>query len=201
MPLQSTSSRVEAPAGQTFSVIPEDVYQVVVKDVDEKVMKKYQSDEDETFYVFKLAILGDVPAEILGQTVSIFATRKWFSGSKKASPSKLVNFVKAIYAYYYPKLSVVELEAEDMTPEVINDLIGKQLRITIKVKPRADGNGDTNNVTEFMSIKKELELPNEVKIDAPKEVAKPEGVEVKEAKKGETNEAEGADSEQSGMPF
>lgn len=195
MPLSSTSTRVEAPQGQEYSVIPEDVYQVVVKDIEEKTMKKFQSEDEDTFYQFKLMLLeGD--EKILGQSVSVFCTRKWFSGSKKASPSKLVTFVKAVYAHYYPKLSVIELEAEDMTPEVINDLIGKQLRITIKVKPRSDGSGDTNNVTEFMAIKKELPLPEGVKLEMPTEAAQP-GSDKTEAEKP----AEEKTENQSDIPF
>lgn len=159
MPLNETAHGVEAPEQGDWKPIPEDTYQVVIKDVDEKIMKKYKSDEDDAFYHFKFAIL-DEGEEVQGQIVSTFCGRKWFGGSKKYSPSKLVSLVKAVYAHYYPKLSIVEIEAEDMTLPVINDLIGKQLRIIVKL----NDDKTNNKVTDFMAVKKELEIPESVTI-------------------------------------
>lgn len=159
MPLNETAHGVEAPEQGDWKPIPEDTYQVVIKDIDEKFMKKYQSDEEDAFYHFKFAILDD-GEEVQGQIVSTFCARRWFSGNKKYSPSKLVGLVKAVYAHYYPKLSVVEVEAEDMTLPVINDLIGKQLRVVVKL----NDDKTNNKVTDFMAIKKELGIPDEVVI-------------------------------------
>lgn len=171
MPVTS-ESKVEAPQGRTWKPIPEDIYQVVIKDVEEKIMKKYQSEEEELFDMFKFMILDGTGDAALAQ-VSCFCSLKWFSGNKKASPSKLVTLVKAVYAFYYPNLSVVELEAEDMDFKVINDLIGKQLRIAVKLTT----DGTNNKVTEFMAIKQELTVPDEVKVQFPKvNIAKPKGV-------------------------
>jgi hypothetical protein len=179
MPLNDTAHGVEAPENKDWNPIPEDIYQVVIKDIDEKIMKKFQSEEEDAFYHVKFTIL-DGEGEAENQMVSCFCARKWFSGNKKMSPSKLVELVKAVYAFYYPKLSVVELEAEDMSIKVINDLIGKQLRINVKL----NADGTNNKVSDFMAIKKELPIPEEVKVaSVPKKVqGKPEEAKVEPAK-------------------
>jgi hypothetical protein len=164
MPLTDTSMPVESPAGREWKPIPEDVYQVVVKDVEEKIMKKFQSEEEEAYYHFKFIILDGLD-DAKDAMVSTFCTRKWFAGNQRTKPSKLVNLVKALYAFYYPKLSVIELEADDMNVGVINDLIGKQLRITVKL----NDDKTNNKITEFMAIKKELAVPETLNVaDVPK---------------------------------
>lgn len=170
MPLSDASNRVEAPEQGDWKPVPEDIYQAVIKDVDEKIMKKFKSEDEDAFYVFKLVIL-DEGEDIQGQSVNVFCARKWFGGSKKASPSKLVTLTKAVYAYYYPRVSVIELEADEMTPAVFNDMIGKQLRVSVKINEE----GTANKVSDFMAIKKELEVPEDVKIApvAKKHLAKP----------------------------
>jgi hypothetical protein len=206
MPLTNTAHGVEAPAQGEWKPIPEDTYQAVIKDVDEKIMKKFQSEEEDAFYHFKFAIIAPDDAEVNGQMVSAFCARKWFSGSKKASPSKLVTLVKAIYAHYYPKLSVVEIEADDMTLPVINDLIGKQLRIIVKL----NDDKSNNKITDFMAIKKELAIPEEVVIArVPKSMLpknrqndpEPEAEEEAKPEKKEKAEPEADAEGKSDLPF
>lgn len=170
MPLEGNFP-VEGQEQKNWATIPEGVYQAVVKDITEKDSKKYQSEEMEVQYFFRFVLLDGEP-QYQGQIVSAFTSRKWFTGSKKYQPSKLVNIVKAVYGYAYPKIDVLKLEAEDMSPQVVNDLIGKQLMIV--VKQNADKTG--NKVTDFMVIKKELDVPkdfgvvtvNEKMLDTPK---------------------------------
>lgn len=159
MPLTEVSNKVEAPESKGFTILPEDVYQVVIKDIDEKIMTKYKSAEEDAFYQFKFAVL-DEGEKIQGESINVFTSRKWFSGNKKAQPSKLVTLFKAVYAFYYPKLDIIELEADDITLQAINDLIGRQLRITVKLNDDKTG----NKVTEFMAIKKEMDVPDTIKV-------------------------------------
>ena len=77
-------------------------------------------------------------------------------------PSKLVTLIGAVYSFYYPRLSVIELEAEDITYQAINDLIGKQLRVMVKMNDEKTG----NKIVQFMGIKKELPVPETVKVAA-----------------------------------
>jgi hypothetical protein len=173
MPLTSTANQVEAPKSD-FKPVPEDVYQVVIKDVDEKILPVFQAkseDDVQVNYHFKFVILDGETADSKEQMVSAFCTNKWFGGNKRMQASKLVSLVKAVYAFYYPKLKVEDLTADEMTPAVINDLIGKQLRVSVKFNAEKTG----NKVTEFMAIKKEIELPETVKLAevAKKMLAKP----------------------------
>lgn len=162
MPLTESANKVEAPRRKDFVPVPEDIYQVVIRDVEEKIGPKYMAkDEDdvEAQYLFKIAIIdGEGDAKNAGLT--IFCAIKWFTGGKKYSPSKLVNLFKACYAFYYPKIDVTDLNAEDITPIVVNDLIGCQLRVAVKYN--ADKSG--NKITEMMSIKKELAIPEEINL-------------------------------------
>jgi len=142
-----------------WDVIPEDVYQVVIKDIDEKETTKYMSEEKDVQYLFKFALLeGD--EKILGSSLVAYASRKWFTGGKTTSPSKLVTLVKAVYGFYYPKLNVNVLTAEDMNPQVINDLIGKQVRVSVKL----NDDKTRNKVADFMTIKAEMKVPEKVEI-------------------------------------
>jgi hypothetical protein len=163
---------VQAPPAKEWNPVPEDVYQVVIKDIDEKDMQKFQSTEMETFYLFKFVIL-EGEEGVKNETLTAFVARKWFAGSTKGkktlNPSKLVNLVKAAYGFYYPKLDVSFLTADDMTAPVVNDLIGKQLRIAVKM----NDDKTNNKVTDFMAIKKELEISSEIKVAQPKSVAQP----------------------------
>lgn len=185
---------VEAPTQKEWLGVPAGVYQVVVKDIDLKDTTKYQSDEKQTQYLFKFVILdGENEANL--QILTSFVSRSWFKGnSKKAfNPSKLVTIVEAIYAYYYPDLSVKELEAEDMTPPVINDLIGKQLKVVVKL------NEDRNKITEFLQIKAELDVPEEIKIAETKLTAKPAaGLKANKSTKSSEEEKEEVKSD---LPF
>jgi hypothetical protein len=170
MPLTDVANKVEAPQNKDFKPVPEDVYQVVIKDIDEKIMKKFQSEDEEAFYQFKFGIL-EGGAELQDSSLVAFCSRKWFGGNKKMQPSKLVTLFSAVYGFYYPRMSVIELEAEDITPQVVNDLIGKQLRVMVKLNEDKTG----NKVVEFMSIKQELAVPETVKVAAvsKKMVARP----------------------------
>lgn len=197
MPLTAAANEVTAPTKGDWKPVPEDLYQVVIKDVDEKIMKKFQSEEEDAFYKFSLVILDGANEESQHQSVSVFCTERWFAGNKKASPSKLVSLVKAVYGFYYPDLSVIELEAEDMTLPVINDLIGKQLRVTVKLNQ--DGTG--NRITEFMAIKKELDVPDTITIARvpAKMLAKP-GETKSVSKKSDSKESETEENHEP-LPF
>lgn len=163
MPVKGIA-QVTAPSGnKEWTPVPEDVYQVVIADIIEKDGKKYQSDEDVVQYLFKLIILDE--GEQQKQQVSAFCSTSWFGGSggkKGYSPSKLVTIFKAIYGFYFPTISITDMEAEEANSLMVqNALIGAQLRITVKLNDDKTG----NKVTEFMSIKKELPVPEDVKLE------------------------------------
>lgn len=151
-----------------WSPVPEDIYQVVIKDIIEKDVPVYGTNDGsmETKYLFKYIILDE--GEAKEQMLTDFAPPKWFGGNtkKKFSPSKLVTIFKAVYGFYYPKLNVNDLS--EPSPEVVNDLIGKQVRVTVKL---GGDNNQWNKITDYTVVKAELPVPDSVKIEAVKNVA------------------------------
>lgn len=119
----------------------------------------------ETKYIFRFVVLDEGTALTLG--ISDFVTPSWFAevGKKNqkgepVNPSKLVTIFKALYGFYYPDLNVFNMS----TPSIgmINDLIGKQVRIAVKVK--GEGDEARNKITDYTVIKKELEVPEGVSV-------------------------------------
>lgn len=184
---------VESPPEKEWHPVPEDMYQVVIKDIDEKDVQKYKSTEMEVQFLFKFVIL-EGEDKVKGESLSAFVARKWFSGSKSASPSKLVNLVKAVYGYYYPKLDISDLKASAMSAAVLNDLIGKQVRVSVKFNDDKTG----NKITDFMSIKEELKVSEDIKIASPDLVAKP-GEETPKKEEGEKPKRE--EEKDESIPF
>ncbi len=157
-------AKVTAPQrNEEWTPVAENVYQVVIKDIDEKEGKKYQSEEMTVQYLFKLVILDE--GEFKGQMVSAWSSTSWFggtSGKKGLNPSKLVTIFKAIYSFYLPGVDVNDMEAEEADSLMNqNVLTGAQLRVVVKLTDDKKG----NKVSDFMSIRQELEIPEDVKID------------------------------------
>jgi hypothetical protein len=154
MPLQ-TPIKVEQPTGEGYEPVPDGLYQVVIKDVKLHKSKKYESDEEEEQLLFSTTILN----KQIGKGIGIFARISWFNGVTKrgasVSASKLYSLVKAIYGFYHDKVDVDTLHADDVNMDFINDLLGKQVVLSVKLV-----NGK-NKITDFAVIEKELEVPAE----------------------------------------
>lgn len=167
MPIQ-TALNVTAPVQKAFVPLPADVYQVIVKDIEIRETQKYMSKEREEQFLFKLIVLDEGAHRT--QYVGAFATQKWFNGGKTGSmaPSKLYLIFQAVYQHYYAKVNLQEWEPGMVNQEAVNDLIGKQIRVTVTLQP----NGK-NKVTTFMSIKKELKPVTEEELAAKKEASEP----------------------------
>ena len=151
--------KVTAPVQKEWTAVPEDVYQVVIKDIVEKDVKAWEGDQMETKYLFKYVILsGEVPHK--GQMLTDFAYPKWFSGAseRKMSPSKLVTIFKAIYGFYFPDIKVDEIPVEQVT-SLVNTLIGTQIRVNVKVRE-----DEQNKITDYLVIKEELGVSEDIKI-------------------------------------
>lgn len=193
--------QVTTPGNQEWTPVPEDIYQVVLKDIVEKDVPVWGAKDGsmETKYLFKFVILDEGEAQ--GQMLTDFAAPKWFSGNtkKKFSPSRLVTIFKAIYGHYYPKLDVGDL-SEPGTNQ-INDLIGKQVRVTVKVGGQ---DNNWNKITEYTKIKEEMEIPEGVKIEgvtsSPKKAA-PAPAKASEPEKEEDEEEEMEEEIDRPMPW
>ena len=155
------SVKVTVPVGKEWKPVPEDIYQVVIKDIVEKDVKAYESDAIETKYLFKYVILDHQDDVVCyKQLLTDFAHPKWFSGDSKnkLSPSKLVTIFKSIYGFYFPDIKVEDIPADQVT-EMVNQLIGSQVRVAVKVKE-----DESNKITDYLSVKEELEVPEDIKV-------------------------------------
>jgi hypothetical protein len=132
--------------GGDFEIVPADLYQVQITDVTEREGTKFNSQDPQLQYMFKTVV---VEGEQKGQGIVIFTTPSWFDGGKKSKPSKLFNLFKTVYAFYKKDVDVKNMEG--VTGAMINDLIGKQLRVTVEIT-----DAGKNKVTGFMTIKKEV---------------------------------------------
>jgi hypothetical protein len=150
---------VSSPEGREWKPVPEDVYQVVIADITEKMGKKYKSDEDQVQYLFKFVILDE--GEAKGQTISAFCSTKWFTGRGELSSSKLVTIFKAVYGFYFKDIVVSDLKAVEINDLMLdNSLIGAQIKVTVKLTD----DKSNNKITDFMSIKSELALPADLEL-------------------------------------
>lgn len=161
------TTEIEENKSGSFPVLPEDFYQVVVKDFYDKDMQKYNAAPGviENKYIIKLVVLNE--GESKGFTIVDFITRSWFNelGKKNKkgeaiTPSKLVNIFKAFYGYYNPKINVYDMSKPSI--EMVNELIGKQVRIAVKVK--GEGDEAKNKITDYMVIKEELDVPSDIEV-------------------------------------
>lgn len=176
---------INIPASASYVPVPADMYQFVIKDIESEVQPKYMGKEGETQLQFKIVtqIVGD--DTLPDHKFSLWASAKWFAGKKGLQPSKLFNVFKAIYDFYYPQVNLREWKLDMINKAAINDLIGKQLRMTLSEE---DGK---NKPTAFMAIKKELEVPVDADDGFPEE---------KKAKKAK-DEPAGEKVEPDDIPF
>lgn len=148
--------KITAPDQGEFKLLPNDVYQVILKDVEVRTMKKYKSEEEAPQLMYKFQVCD--AGEYNGAPLVGFSTFKWFDGGKGSNPSKLFQIFQAFYSYYEPKANLSEFEAEMINMDMINGLIGKQIRVTTAQTPNKK-----NKLTAFMAIKEELPEPKELK--------------------------------------
>lgn len=132
--------------GGDFEPVPADLYQVQITDVEEREGTKFNSTEKVLQYMFKSVV---VEGEQKGKGIVFFAMPSWFDGGKKSKPSKLFNLFKTVYAFYQKDVDVKNIE--EVTGDMINALVGKQIRVTVELTE-----ANRNKVTGFMPIKKEI---------------------------------------------
>lgn len=148
MPLQE-DVKIEAPS---FQLLPNDVYQVVITDVEKHEGLKYMSTEKQEQLKLKLSVCD--PGEFNGSQLMAFSSYKWFDGGTSSSPSKLYAIFQAVYGFYEPKADLQTFEPEMINMDMINGLIGKQMRVTVMQTQKGK-----NKIESYMKIKEELPLP------------------------------------------
>lgn len=134
----------------TYKAIPSDVYQIVIEDIEVRVGKKYMSEEEQKQFLFRTKVLDE--GEHNGHGLGFYVSIKWFAGKTGMQPSKLFNLFKAVYSQYYKNTDLLKWTGDMVNMETINDMIGKQIRVTVEEKE------GKNRVTTFMPIKKKLKV-------------------------------------------
>lgn len=136
-----------------WPVIPEDVYQVAIEDITTITVKKFHSEEEEDVFNFQFVILEE--GEYKGQRLFKRVRPIVFDGGGKNRPSYLYQIFKAAMKVE-PSVEQVEL---GLTGKELNELIGKQIRVNVKVSPPNNAGKTFSNVEGVMHAKTEMAMP------------------------------------------
>lgn len=128
--------------------LPEDIYQVQVTDVTMDIQTSPFTGEQGERLTWYLHILDE--GEYRGRQILAWTANKWFVNPKTGIKSTLFALAEGVFGGYGTK---VDMDfGVSFNP---NDLIGKQVRITVKQLDK--GNGKTTpKIAGYMPIKKEL---------------------------------------------
>lgn len=149
MPIMSLPT-VEGATKREFDLLPKDVYQVEVMDVESIQEKAYQSDEIVDKFKFTFVIIED--GKYYGRRLWKNTTTK-FSGGKK--PTGLFQVLSGVLQKEFSK-EESENPASWMTLEFFNSLIGRQVRLSISHKT-SEETGKTKEVIEsYLPVKTQL---------------------------------------------
>lgn len=135
-------------------MIPEDLYQCVIEDITPVTTKKWgKPDEEEEKLNFKLLILDD--GEFKGQRLFKRVKPVVYDGAETNRPSYLYQIFKAAM-----KAEPTEKQIhEGLSGNELNALIGKQIRVSVKLSA-PDAKGKVySNVDGILAAKTEMEAP------------------------------------------
>ena len=147
-----------------FENLPEDIYHVVIEDVNLEERQVYQSQDVEEVLNFKFTILEEGP--YLGQKVWKKIRPILNAGWDGGSPSDLYELWKSAMKVL-PNQQQLE---NGLSGDEINGLIGEQLRVTVKIKTSGKGK-EYNKIEGFMVAKSKLSAPK-LKSKEPGEIKK-----------------------------
>ena|SRR3990167_2710017 len=127
-----TNLMPELTTQKEYTILPEDTYEVVIHDIEDKERAVYQKPE-ETEQVMQF-VFRVVEGEYKDEAVYLNVKPKLFQGNQGLSPSNLYQIFSAVN-----KKKLDEEDLEGINTESVNDLIGKNLRIVIKHSQTKDG--------------------------------------------------------------
>jgi len=136
----------------SFPLLKNDVYTVQLLDVTEEESKKYQSEEMENKFNFEFAVLSGVDAE--GNDARLRLLSKNFVPtflyiSHKNGKNWLYKITEAMLGRDLTQ----QEEAEGITGELINSLIGKQCRVILeKVASKKDATKFYSNISNILPV-------------------------------------------------
>ena len=157
MPVQG--SNVVAPEGKEWDLIPKDVYQVEVLDIELKEGTKYQSDEKQTQLVFTFVLIEE--GEHYGRRMWQYASQTLSKFKGGSNLYKTIVGLNGGVQLTDEQCSNIDVTCSD---EALNALIGKQVRLSIGDKAKQDGTLK-NIIESYLPIKEELPAFDATKMD------------------------------------
>lgn len=148
MPVQGIN--IEVPEGKEFELLPKDVYQAELLDIDQKMQNKYQSDEQEEVLVFQFVILEK--GDHYGRQMWKYCTPKL---SKYNGGSNLYKVLVGLNGGKELSDDAFENPHVTLSDEKLNALIGKQVRLSVGQKAKQDKTMK-NVIDAFLPVKEEL---------------------------------------------
>ena len=142
MPIDTSYSMPKSEK-KVFELLPDDVFEVKVKDI-EKIISPFKDDEGNEREVFKMTFSIEDPAY---PNRLVFKEVAPYAYVSKKGPSVLLQVFNAV-----AKKDLTQEEYEAIGPEQVNGLIGKPLRVNVGHKTSAAGN-DYNLVRGFLPSK------------------------------------------------
>ena len=136
----------------SFPLLKNDVYTVEFIDVTEEESKKYQSEEMENKFNFEFAVLTGVDAE--GNDARLRLLSKNFVPtflyiSHRNGKNWLYKIVEALLG----RDLTLQEEAEGITSDLINSLVGKQCRVILeKVASKKDATKFYSNISNILPV-------------------------------------------------
>lgn len=140
----SENFKISRPEKKEYDLLPEDVYEAVIKNAEDVIQTKYQSKEEESVIEFTFEI-----------TKGEFKDRKLW---KKIRPMVSGAFEKGQASGLYILLKAVNGEVLDgeVSSELINNLIGKEVKIVVIIK-ESDSKKQYNKIDNFLPLRKQAE--------------------------------------------
>jgi hypothetical protein len=163
---------LQSPQTKEWPLIPEDVYQTEITDIEYKVEKNVWKEREKD--PVKKATMPDEKQVITFEFTIIeegvqYGRKLW----QKMSPIKPYPPSGTMTSWLYRLASamaghpITRAEADKFNSSDINGYIHRQVRVTVKHNPSKDGSKTYNNVESFLAAKTELPLFDEAKV--PKE--------------------------------
>src|ERR1044072_7965554 len=150
----SNQLNLKVPERKEFEALPPNLYQVQIGDVSQKFKRPWGAPQDseatEEYLTFEFIILneGDYRGRKLWKDVRpVPPTPSEGNGFK---PSWMWRIVSAIFGHPF-----TFAEGVSFSPNDINALIGRQLRLMVNQNPKGDK--VYNNITDVLAVEQELD--------------------------------------------
>lgn len=140
---------INAGSKQEFELLPDDVYEVVISNLDlKKDQPVYQSTEIEDKFAFEFTVVEE--GKYKGRKLWLDTRTVMGAGFDGGSPSWLYRIFCAVNS-----IQLSDTEAKSITANNINGLSGKSLRVVVKQKLSATGK-TRNKIVDVMPTKLSL---------------------------------------------